>query len=468
MARTDCRGVPTSAGSDAEIAAFDAGFDAFLDYELSAGAALKQVLADHPDSTLTAIVRAAMMLMLETSAVHPKVAAAAEAGLAPGSPANDRERLHWQAIDRWAAGDVRGAAAWWDRILARWPHDLLALKLHHYTTFWTGRAGVLLSAVDGVVDAWDESIPGYDHVLGMRAFALNETGRWEEAEAVGRQAVARNPEDLWSVHAVAHALEMQGSPAAGDAFFAQCGAAPGDDADPWPTKNPFVGHIWWHAALFPWKAGDHDRVLWLYDHRILPSGTEFFLDLQNLASLLARLESAGVDVGDRWEQLADHSAARTGDHVLTFTDVHCALALARAGRAAELDAFTASLEAHRAGRPPGLGTTGLDVAIELCHAFRHQVRGDHRAAADALLAVRGDLAPIGGSHAQRDLFDLVTVDELLAAGDGPLAVNLLRARTRRWSQSVPTWHRYADALATTGDADGAAAARHRAEELTRT
>ncbi|MGI9594856.1 MAG: tetratricopeptide repeat protein [Acidimicrobiales bacterium] len=430
----------------------------FLNYEMSAGAAMKQVLADHPTSGLATALRGYMMMMLESVAVHPNVAASAASALDEGEHLNRRERLHFRALARWAAGDVRGAASVWDRILAEHPLDLLALKMHHYTTFWTGRANVLLSAVDGVIDAWDESTPGYDHVLGMRAFALNETGRYELAEEVGRRAVAMNAEDLWSVHSVAHALEMQGALAAGDEFFAV-------DDDRWAGKNPFVGHIWWHAALFPWNAGQYDRVIELYDQRLRPASTEFFLDLQNLASLLTRLEAAGVDVGDRWDELGDYSAARIGDHVLRFTDVHCALTLCRTGRTDDLEAFTASLIQHRSSQPDSLDTAGLEVAIGLCCGFGHLADGDHRAAADAMLAVRGDLAPIGGSHAQRDLFDLVLAETTEAAGDSDMTMNLLRARTRRWPNSVPTWHRYADVLARVGDDDGAERARKRAMEV---
>jgi tetratricopeptide (TPR) repeat protein len=408
-----------------------------------------------------------MMMMLESSAVHPKVAAtAASAELAAG--ANDRERLHLEALGHWSGGDVRAAASTWDRILARYPLDLLALKMHHYTTFWTGRASVLASAVDGVIDAWEESTPGYDHVLGMHAFALNEVGRYEQAESVARRAVELIEQDLWSVHAVAHALEMQGALAEGDAFFAgfidrATGSGSADGADgPWASKNPFVGHIWWHAALFPWNAGHFDRVLDIYDQRLRPASTEFFLDLQNLSSLLARLELAGVDVGDRWDELGQYAASRIGDHVLTFTDVHCAMTLERTDRRDELEAFTRSLREHRASLGSSIDTSGLDVAIVLCQGFEDRADQRYESAAENLLAIRGELAPIGGSHAQRDLFDLLITDTVEAAGDDEMAVQLLRARARRWPRSAPTWHRLADALARRGDTASADAANHNA------
>ena len=449
----------TSATDQAEVDAFDAGFELFLNYEMSAGGAMKQVVADHPGSVLAAVLRGYMMMMLESVALHPKVASTAR-DIADQAPhANERERLHLDALAAWAGGDVRAAASIWDRILAAEPHDLLALKMHHYTTFWTGRAQVLASAVDGVLDAWDDTTPGYDHVLGMHAFALNETGRYERAEEVARQAVDLNAEDLWSIHAVAHSLEMQGDLAAGDAFFDVA-------ADRWATKNPFVGHIWWHAALFPWNAGDYERVLAIYDERLRPASTEFFLDLQNLSSLLTRLELVGVGVGDRWDELGDHAASRIGDHVLTFTDVHCALTLNRTGRTDDLVSFTDSLQQHRADVASKSGDiAGIDVALELCRGFGSDAAGDKAAASHTMLAVRGDLAPIGGSHAQRDLFDLVMADVTEAAGEAELAVNLLRARTRRWPNSVPTWQRYAKALAGAGQETAAAEANQRVMEM---
>ncbi len=455
---TDCRGVGTSAQTPEEAASFDAAFELFANYEMAAGAAVKQVLSEHPSSVMASVLRGYMMLMLETRGVQPKVAQLAAQQLDEATHANERERLHLQALARWANGEVTGAAVVWDRLLALDPHDLLALKMHHYTTFWTGRPNVLLIAVEGVIDAWDPATPGYDHVLGMHSFALNETGHHETAERIGREAVDRNAEDLWSVHAVAHALEMQGDLAGGRKLF---------DVEPstWSSKNPFVGHIWWHAALFEWNAGAYDTVLRLYDERLRPASTDFFLDIQNLASLLSRLELVGVDVGQRWEELADHAEARIGDHVLTFTDVHCALALARSGRLDELDTFTASLRSHRDTRPITVDTTGIDLALQLCDSFARFARAEYIEAATSLTMIRGDLAPIGGSHAQRDLFELLALAATEVAGDNDMAAHLARARARRWPNSVPTWQRYERVLSTAGEVDAAEHAAARVKEL---
>lgn len=458
MSHDDRRGVPTSATSAAEVAAVDDAFETFADYEMVAGARVKQLLADHPESVLGRVLRGYMMLMLETAVVGPKVTALATTTLAEADHANERERHHLRALETWAGGDPVGAAAHWDRLLAEHPLDLLALKMHHYTTFWTGRPQVMRTAVEGVLDAWDDDVDGYDHVLGMHAFALNETGHHAEAEVIGRDAVGRNPEDLWSVHAVAHALEMQGDIRGGLDLFDV-------DETTWATKNPFVGHIWWHAALFGWNGGDHDAVLRLYDERLRPASTDFFLDIQNLASLLRRLELAGVDVGDRWDELADHATARTGDHVLTFTDVHCALALARAGRLDDLARYIASLRDHRDSRPAAIDVRPHELAVELAQGFAHAASGATAEAAEIFAAHHADVAPIGGSDAQRDLFDLIALATTHEAGDVHRACHLARARARRWPTSVPTWRWYATVHDAAGDADAAATATRRAEEL---
>jgi hypothetical protein len=53
--------------------------------------------------------------------------------------------------------------------------------------------------------------------------------------------------------------------------------------------------------------GEYDAALALYDADIRAEKTDDYRDISNGASLLSRLELEGVDVGDRWEELADLS-----------------------------------------------------------------------------------------------------------------------------------------------------------------
>ena len=57
-----------------------------------------------------------------------------------------------------------------------------------------------------------------------------------------------------------------------------------------------------------------------------------FNDLQNATALLWRLEQLGLDVGSRWEELADKAEARIGDSAYLLLPPHLMLALAATGR----------------------------------------------------------------------------------------------------------------------------------------
>src|SRR6185437_5130761 len=86
----------------------------------------------------------------------------------------------------------------------------------------------------------------------------------------------------------------------------------------------------------------YDAALALYDKEIRAESTDEYLDLTNGVAMLWRLEEAGVDVGRRWEELAQRSAERLDDHMLVFADVHYAGALAAVGDDAGVERWFAS------------------------------------------------------------------------------------------------------------------------------
>src|SRR3546814_20502388 len=74
-------------------------------------------------------------------------------------------------------------------------------------------------------------------------------------------AVERNPADAWSVHAVAHVMEMQGRHAEGIAWVRR------GEAD-WSTTNNFRFHLYWHRGLYHLERHEFDEVLKLYDDHV--------------------------------------------------------------------------------------------------------------------------------------------------------------------------------------------------------
>ena len=329
--------------------------------------------------------------------------------------------MHLAALRAWSTGDTAAACAAWDQILFAHPRDLLALRLHHFNSFWMGRSTALRNVAASVLHGWDEATPGYGNVLGMLAFGYEECGEYKLAEDAGRRGVALNPDDLWALHAVAHVLEMQGRHDEGVAWLTR-------PADAWADRNPFRGHLWWHLALQQLDAGDTAGPLALYDRSIYNADSNFYLDIQNAASLLARLEFCGADAGARWAPLADHAETHIDDHALAFTDLHCMMSLARTGRFAAARALIASMMRYAEDERAYAAAAMRRAALPIARAILAFGEGKYEQAAALLLPLRHSNQVVGASHAQREIFGLYLIVAAIRAGNRSMAEALLRER----------------------------------------
>ncbi len=456
--RADERGLALTTDSAAAAEGFDETMAQYLDYRAGVGDAVKRMLEADPGFVMGQCFKGYLFNLFGTAAVRPKIEeslAAAEAGV---GKVTSREAAHVAALGAWSRGDLAAACAVWDEILREHPHDLLALRLQHYNAFWMGRTRDIRDSVARVIDRWDESVPGYGGVQGMYAFGLEECGEYARAEEFGRRAVEANPDDLWAIHAVAHVLEMQGRLREGMDWLDY-------PADAWEDRNPFRGHLWWHRTMYSVEAGDYGAALALFDRSVTPEAWDFYLDIQNGASMLLRLDLLGVDVGDRWKPMADAMEAHVDDHVLVFTDTHTMMALAADRRFDAAEKLLASLRAF-AGTPDNFAAATMEpVAIPVCQALLDFARDDHDAVVDGLLPLRYDLAPIGGSHAQRDVFALVLIESAIRSKRLALARALLAERIAERPNSRGNWLKYAEVLGALDDSGRAAAARERADAV---
>ena len=419
---------------------------------------MKKTLEVDPEFVMGHCLRGYFFMLFSSNAVRDKVSQSLEFAEANTGHVTWREQAHVRALRAWFEGDLLKAKLIWDEILVEHPTDVLALRLQHFSAFWMGQSRFLRDAVARVIGFWDESIPGYGSVLGMYSFGLEECGEYEKAEELGRKAVDLSPDDLWAIHAVAHVLEMQGRAEDGREWLSQ-------PADIWDDRNPFKGHLWWHTALFSLASGDFHRVLALYDRSVAPDPSDFYLDVQNATSLLARLEFQGVDVGDRWKDLADVAESRLGDHVLAFTEMHYMMALAWEGRDAAARRQLASLREFAKTPRNFAAATMTPVAIPLCEAIRAYAKGDYDKVVERLLPIRYDYACIGGSHAQRDIFAQFLIEAAIKSERLKMARALLSERVAMNPRSRGTWLKYAETLDRTGNQTEADMARAKAKEL---
>jgi tetratricopeptide (TPR) repeat protein len=332
------------------------------------------------------------------------------------------ERAHIAAFEAWASDQVRRAVAIWEEILIDHPRDIWALRFAHDTYFFLGDAGNLRDSIARVLPEWSEDDPHYGYLLGMHAFGLEEVGDFRGAEVKGRQAVERNPKDTWAIHAVAHVLEMEGRTIEGIGWYHDLKAH-------WTPAVGLAVHQWWHLSLYLIERGRLDEALALYDDEIRAAKSGALLDIIDAAALLWRLKLAGIDIGDRWRELAPHWTAHIDDHVLVFNDVHIALVAGLAGDRAMQAKLDQSLANYIDSNGKG---TNRDIAAEvgrnLLRALAAFSEQQFEKTIALLLPVRGQIRRIGGSNAQRDLFNQTLIAAAVGAGRLPLARALLAER----------------------------------------
>lgn len=446
---SDLWGNAVSDAPPAVLAAIDDFAGGLVAYQLRAVSPLA-VAVDHPEHALVNAYAGMLHLFAEQAGAEAAAAPFLAAAERAAPAALPRERQMVDVLRAWTAGDLDGAIAALEATVADFPHDLAALKLLHYHLFNRGAFPALLRSAQGAAAA----APGNAHVHGMAAFGYEQLHLLDAAEAAARRALAVEPAEPWAQHALAHVMLTQGRIDEGIAFLEQ--ARPG-----WTGLNSFMlTHLWWHLALFYLSAGREADALAAYDGQVWAVAKDYSQDQVNAVSLLARLELGGIDVGARWAELADHLEARAVDVVQPFLSVQYLYGLARAGRpqADELLEAIARAAAEPARQDRA---TWERVALPLARGLVAHARGDFAGAVGGIGEAMPRLLRLGGSHAQRDLFELILLDAQVRSGDLIEAQQMLERRRAYDPDGVPLNRRLAAVYAALGLPEQADAARAR-------
>jgi tetratricopeptide (TPR) repeat protein len=411
----DAHGLEVTASSAEAVAAFDHALAGYLRYRADTPKRMAAALDADPAFGLAHCLKGYFAMLAYKQAAVPIAEAAAVDAQRFTERATPRERAHVAALRHWIDGVPDRAVDVWEQILGDHPRDIMAFRLAHFVNFWLGRPDLMLASVLGVERHWSAELPGYNAILGCRCFAHEECGHYIEAEAAGRAAIDRDPGDLWAAHGVAHVLEMQGRRGEGIAWIDGLGGN-------WAEANNLRHHLWWHAAMFRLDRGEMDRVLALYDgqfrnltSRLTEAQPDLYIDVQNAASMLFRLQRRDVDVGDRWVELADLAETRIGDCLSAFTLPHWMMALAATGRNAAAHRMLAAMRGFAQG--PGI-TASLVAryALPICQAVLAHARGEFAQAVEAMRPALGGMYRLGGSHAQQDVLEQLFLDSAMQAG----------------------------------------------------
>lgn len=392
-------------------------------------ASASEAIAESPGFVMAHALHAWLHLL----STEPLGSAVARDDLArtAGLAANERERGHLHAIGLLADGRWHAAARALEDLAIAWPLDAIALQVGHQLDFFIGDSRMLRDRIARALPHWSPSMPGWHGLLGMHAFGLEESGDYAAAEAQGRRAIEIERRDSWAQHAVAHVLEMQGRRREGIAWMR-------DNEEGWATDNFFAVHNWWHLAVFHLGLDEAGEALALYDSRIGGPGSTIAIDMVDASSMLWRLQLAGVDVGDRWQALADRWAPLAGAGNYAFNDMHAMMAFVGAGRRSAIEEVLAA-QAEAMGAADDSALFAREVGSAATRAILAMTEGDPALAVDLWRDVRNRAHRFGGSHAQRDLIDLSLIAAASRAGQDRLAQALCAERLAARPEPHVAW-----------------------------
>ena len=433
MTRRDARGNPVSTASAAALDASERALWRMMSFYGTPLADLDAAIAADPAWPLPPLMKAGFLLSLTEPTLVDAADALLDTAAALLGHAEERERDHHGALRSLAAGDWVGAGARWQDVLQRHPRDALALQWLHLLDFYRGDATQLRAHVEAALPAWPGDDPLQPYVVALHAFGLEESGRYAEAEPSGRRALGAGAHVPRAIHAVAHVMEMQGRHEEGARWMGEWrhhwGARDGDGAG--AEANGFAGHLGWHEALFALEGLDIATALRVFDDYLDASRIEMTLQRVDAAALLWRLRLLGADVGDRWRALVAAwplDAATAGRSV--FNDVHATMALIGAGALAQASDWVALCTDAAERRPGWNRELSRELGAPLMRGLLAFGAGDHAAAVAAIAPLRGWLARIGGSHAQRDVVEQTLLAAAANSSDRTAGRALLVARTR--------------------------------------
>ncbi|HXC89989.1 MAG TPA: hypothetical protein VNV18_07465 [Stellaceae bacterium] len=395
--------LPVTAASPEAVAEYVAAVDLLLAAYPGAEARLARAIAADPDFALAHIAYARLLQLQARVGEARATAARAQALARRGSV---REQRHVAAIAAALGGDAGGALALVREHAAEYPRDAMPLSLALGVFGLLGFSGrrdhheAQLALLEELAPHWPEDW----WFLGYLGWARIETG----AVAAGTRLVDRsldlNPRNAHGAHQRVHGFFEAGDAEGGAAFV-----------ENWLAGYPRAGHLHchlsWHLALFELARGNNGLAMAVYRDAIRPlvALSAPMLSLADSASFLWRWQIYGAAprLGNEWAEVAAHGRRHFPRASLAFADLHAAMAEAATGDADAVHNRVAGLRdlAQAGTLPPG------EVAPELCAAVAALARDQPAEAAGILEAALADLPRIGGSHAQREVFE----DALIAA-----------------------------------------------------
>ena len=372
-----------------------------------------------------AVARVALARAYQFVGKGPEAQAAQERARALAPSATRREQQHVETVAVAVQGDGPRALALTREHLAEFPRDgfVLSQAVGPFSLLgfgggpdWRREAFEMMAPLEtSYGDDW--------WFLGMLGFVHNELGHFVEARRMADRSLELYPRSGHGAHTMGHVFFEQGDHAGGTAFL-----------DGWlpdyAREATLFSHLTWHLALFELNRGNTERVMALYAETLAPSicpGTAL-IAIADASALAWRCDLYGAPrpEGSR-EELAEFSRTAFPRPGITFADMHTAMALAAAGDSEALDRLIAGLDERLAKGKLAAGSVALGIARGVA-AF---AKGEFEEAVRQLEPWPGEIVRVGGSNAQREVFEDTLLAAYLNAGRFEQAETMLRKRLQR-------------------------------------
>lgn len=258
--------------------------------------------------------------------------------------------------------------------------------------------------------------------LGQYSFAHHETGRLDEALSLAERSLAGRPTSGHASHSVAHVYFEKGNAVDGGDFL-------GNWLKGYDSRAPFNIHLSWHQALFELAQGKYSDAVKIYEDVIRPTVVEKSANsLMDSSSLMWRLKVyGGCGTPFPPQEIAEQASPAATTPGPAFRDAHAALAFAASGDEERLSGVKTRLR-DLAGQGDALAK---EVTLPLVKGISAFADDRYEDAARYLEPVFPQLARIGGSHAQREVFEDTLLESYIRAEQYDKAEDLLRVRLNR-------------------------------------
>jgi tetratricopeptide (TPR) repeat protein len=368
-----------------------------------------------------------------------------EHALACAAGITRRERQQLEIIHLWIQGQGRQALTQLIAHLAEFPRDALLMRLAHLlynrgcssvgeANFPVAYLGLLHTSAPYCDDNWA--------FLAEYAWAHHETGALDEAMRLAQRSLALNPSNAVAAHSVAHVYFERGDAGTGAEIL-------GDWLQGFDSPASSYMHLSWHMVLFELSLGQYHRALERYEHNIrpyvvakslatLPDSASFLWRLQLYSGASASTVGTPPETslaGQPWEEvraLATPMAERPG---FAFQVAHAAFALAASDDQEGLTMMLTHLQ-----RTASQGDLcAREMVVPLVQGITDFAQGQYARAAALLEPVCRQLVRIGGSHAQREVFEDTLVEAYLRAEQFDKAEAMLAERLARRASARDTF-----------------------------